>query len=126
MRQVRSNDNNNKFQINNNPKSKIANPKSCLAEATGVEPAREYFTRRFSKLLWLPISPRLLFVFGILEFKVQTLNSKFGLGGRIQTCENLFPKQVRIFICGTPRKKLALGKGLEPLFHDPESCVLPN
>ncbi len=29
---------------------------------------------------------------------------KIGLGGRIQTCENLLPKQVRIVICGTPRK----------------------
>ena len=29
---------------------------------------------------------------------------KFGLGGWIQTCENLLPRQVRIVICGTPRK----------------------
>jgi hypothetical protein len=28
---------------------------------------------------------------------------KFGLGGRIQACENLLPRQVRIVICGTPR-----------------------
>ena len=49
---------------------------------------------------------------------------KNGLGGRIQTCENLLPGQARIVICGTPRKKMASEKGFEPLFPDSKSGVL--
>lgn len=55
---------------------------------------------------------------------------KIGLGGWIQTSENLLPRQVRIVICGTPRnwKKLASGKdsNLCFLIQSQASCQLDD
>lgn len=53
------------------------------------------------------------------------ISAKENLGGRIQTCEHLLPRQARLVICGTPSYKRTSGRGVEPLFTDSKSAVLP-